>query len=92
MDIGYVWDETKYKKVVSEHNVKFSEVVAAFEDPNGFEATSPTAHEDRWRWIGQTPWGRLLMIIFTDEDFPLHRIITAYDAEGRWVDEYYGRQ
>jgi uncharacterized DUF497 family protein len=43
MDIGYVWNETKYKTVVKEHNVRFYEVVAAF------------------------------------------------DAEGRWRDEYYQR-
>ncbi len=92
MDIGYVWDETKYQTVVKDHNVKFSEVVAAFEDPAGFEAIDPTEHEERWRWIGRTPLGRVLMIVFTDEDSPLCRIITAFDAEGRWIDEYYGRQ
>jgi uncharacterized DUF497 family protein len=51
MDIGYVWDETKYKKVLNEHNVKFSEVVAAFEDPDGFDVPSPVEHENRWRWL-----------------------------------------
>ena len=92
MDIGYVWDETKYKKVLSEHNVQFYEVVAAFADPGGFETPSPVEHEERWRWLGRTPWGRLLMIIFTVEEAPLYRIITAFDAEGKWVEEYYGKQ
>jgi len=31
MDIGFVWDEKKYQTVVKEHNVKFHEVVAAFD-------------------------------------------------------------
>lgn len=91
MDIGFVWDETKYKAVVREHNVKLYEVVAAFDDPIGYEMPGQTEHEDRWLWIGRTPWDRLLMIVYTEQDLPLFRIITAFDAEGRWVDEYYGR-
>jgi uncharacterized DUF497 family protein len=55
MDIGYVWDETKYKAVVKEHNV------------------------------------RLLSVVYTEQDLPLYRIITAFDAEGKWRDEYYQR-
>jgi len=31
MDIGFVWDEAKYKTVVREHNVNFYEAVAAFD-------------------------------------------------------------
>lgn len=92
MDIGYVWDEAKYEKVVSDHNVRFYEVVAAFEDPNGFDEASLAEHESRWFWIGKTPWGRLLLIVFTDQDFPVYRIITAYEASERWVEEYYARQ
>ncbi|MGH9935391.1 MAG: BrnT family toxin [Blastocatellia bacterium] len=92
MDVGYVWDETKYQTVVKEHNVKFYEVVAAFEDPDGFEEASLIEHENRWLWVGKTLWDRLLIIVFTDQDLPLYRIITAYDANERWVEEYYARQ
>lgn len=92
MDIGFVWDEAKYEKVVSEHNVKFYEVVAAFDDPAGFETPSQDRHEDRWIWLGRTPWDRLLVVVYTEQDSPLLRIITAYDAEGRLVNEYYRRR
>jgi len=91
MDIGFVWDETKYKAVVKEHGVSFYEVVAAFDDPAGYEVQGLAEHEDRWLWVGKTPWERLLLIVYTEQDLPLYRIITAYDAEGRWNDEYYGR-
>jgi uncharacterized DUF497 family protein len=37
MDVGFVWDETKYKTVVREHNVNFYEVVAAFDGSAGYE-------------------------------------------------------
>ncbi len=91
MDIGFVWDEKKYQAVVKKHNVHFYEVVAAFDDPKGYEAIDPNGHEDRWLLIGRTPWDRLLYIVYSDLESPLYRIITAFDAEGRWIDEYYKR-
>lgn len=91
MDIGFVWDEAKYKTVAGEHNVSFYEVVAALDDANGDEVPGLTAHEARWLWVGKTPWDRLLIVVYTEQDLPLYRIITAYDAEGRWADEYYDR-
>jgi uncharacterized DUF497 family protein len=92
MDIGFVWDEKKYNQVVAEHNVLFYEVVSAFDDPYGFEELSTVEHEIRWMYIGKTHWDRLLAVIFTEQDLPLYRIITAYDAEGRWIDEYNQRR
>ncbi len=91
MDIGFVWDESKYRTVVSEHNVNFYEVVAAFDDPAGYEVPGLAENEDRWLWVGRTPWDRLLIVVYTEQDLPLYRIITAFDAEGRWIDEYYGK-
>ena len=91
MDIGFVWDQTKYEKVVRDHGVHFYEVVAAFDDPDGFDSQSLIEHEERWVWIGKTLWDRLLVIVYTDEDLPVYRIITAFDAEGRLHDEYYQR-
>lgn len=89
MDIGFVWDEMKYKTVSQRHSVSFYEVVAAFDDPKGLEIPDTVEHEDRWVWIGRTPWDRLLAIVYTEQDLPLYRIITAFDAEGRWIYEYH---
>ena len=91
MDIGFVWDEAKYETVVKKHKVQFYEVVAAFDDPKGYEVPDPAKHEDRWLWVGRTPWDRLLIIVYSEQDLPLYRIITAFDAEGKWIDEYYKR-
>ena len=92
MDIGFVWDETKYQKVLADHGVKFYEVVAAFDDPNAYETPNPVeSHENHCLMIARTPWGRLLAIVFTDQDSPLHRLVTAYDANERLHNEYYGR-
>ena len=40
-------------------------------------------------WIGITPGGRVLSIIFTTEDSQILRLITAFKAEERFVVEYY---
>lgn len=88
MDIGFVWDEEKYRVVVEKHGVRFYEVVSAFDDPNGYEIPDPVGYEDRWVWVGQTANSRVLVVIYSEEDLPLYRIITAFDAEGRWLNEY----
>lgn len=92
MDIGFVWDEDKYREVQEKHNLWFFEVVSAFDDSSGYEVPDPAGHEDRWMWVGRTAQGRLLAVIHSEEDLPLYRLITAFDAEGRWLNEYYERQ
>ena len=88
MDIGFIWDEDKYQDVQRRHHVQFYEVVSAFDDPNGYEIDDPTGHEDRWMRVGITTGGRVLAIIFSEEDLPIYRLITAFDAGRRLRDEY----
>ncbi len=92
MDIGFVWDENKYREVQEKHQVQFYEAVSAFDDPNGFEVPDPAGHEDRWMCIGTAASGRVLVVIYSDEDVPLLRLITAFDAAGSLRDEYYRRR
>ena len=94
MDIGFVWDENKYREVQEKHQVQFYEAVAAFDDPNGFEVSDLSGYEDRSRWIGATAAGRVLVVVYSasQEDLPLYRLITAFDADGSLRDEYYSRQ
>ena len=68
MDFGFVWDESKYRKVVKKHDVRFYEVVAAFDDQDGYEMVDPNGFEDRWLWVGRTPWNRVLIIIYSEEE------------------------
>ena len=91
MDIGFIWDEDKYQEVQEKHRVQFYEAVSAFDDPDGYETADPAGHEDRWIRIGETASGRVLAIVCSEEDLPLYRFITAFDAEGRLLDEYYTR-
>ena len=92
MDIGFIWNKDKYQEVRQKHRVQFYEVVAAFDDLDGYELQSPTGHADRWMWIGATASGRVLTVTYSDEDLPLYRLITAFDTEGSRLDEYYQRK
>ena len=92
MDIGFVWASDKYQEVQRKHNVQFYEVVSAFDDPQGYYGPDPQGNENRWMLVAQTFSGRLLSIICSDENAPLHRLITAYDAERRFIDEYNRRR
>ena len=92
MDIGFIWDENKYQEVQRRHHVQVYEVVSAFDDPSGYEIADPAGHEDRRMWIGITTGGRVLAIVFSEEDLPIYRLITAFDAERRLRDEYYRRR
>ena len=89
MDLGYLWDEDKYQLVQKKHSVQFFEVVSAMDDPHGYEVPDPAGYEDRWMWVGLSVTSRLLTVIYSEESLPVYRLITAYDAEERWVDEYY---
>ncbi|MCY4364288.1 MAG: BrnT family toxin [Gammaproteobacteria bacterium] len=91
MDIGFIWDNDKYREVQRKHRVQFYEVVSAFDDPNGFGHMGLQGHTERWTWIGSTTGMRILAIIYTEEDLPLYRLITAFDAGERLLNDYYRR-
>lgn len=91
MDIGFVWDEDKYEEVRRKHNIQLYEVISIFDDPQRYENPDPQGHEDRWMLVGKTVDGRILSVICSDEDAPLQRLITAFEAGQRYIDEYYKR-
>lgn len=88
MDTGYVWDEFKYARVQKEHDVNFDEVVAVFEDNDALYSPDPQGTPDRQMVVGRTRQARILQAVFTYEDAPLVRIITAFEASKDWKNEY----
>ncbi len=89
MDIGFVWDDEKYQEVQRKHRIQFYEVVSAFDDKNGYDAPDPQRHPDRWMFVGKTVTNRVLVIIYIAEGEEMYRLITAYEAEGEVLNEYY---
>jgi uncharacterized DUF497 family protein len=88
MDVGYVWDEEKYERVKRKHGVDFGEVIDTFEDVQTLYEQDPQGDVERQMAVGQTRGGRVLQVIFTYEDAPLVRVITAFDASKDWRHEY----
>ena len=88
MDIGFLWDERKYSDVARRHGVLLHEVVSAFDDGRGYEVPDPAGHVDRFILVAATATGRVLFIVVSEEALPLYRLITAFDADGSWLDEY----
>ena len=88
MDIGYVWDEQKYDRVSRKHGLRFGEVIDIFEDPRALYEADPQGHLERQMAVGQAHKGQILQVIFSYEDAPLIRIITAFEASEAWRDEY----
>ena len=45
-------------------------------------------------WVGKTVDNRVLIIVLFEEDLPIYRLITAFDAEAYYnrVNAYYDRQ
>lgn len=91
MDTGYVWDEDKYNRTRKKHGIVFGEVVDACENKSAIHTADPGDNLNRRMAVGGTRSGRVLQVIYTDEDAPLIRIITAFDASERWENEYLGR-
>jgi uncharacterized DUF497 family protein len=88
MDIGYVWDEAKYALVQEKHGVPFAEVVDVMESLEAMHDHDPQDNPGRYMAVGETKVGRLLQVIYTDEDWPLYRIVTAFPASKEWEDEF----
>ncbi len=88
MDIGYVWSESKYEAVQKKHGLTFGEVVDVFEDSRTLYEADPQGNPERMMAVGATRQGRVLQVIFTYEDAPLVRIVTAFVASKEWTDEF----
>jgi uncharacterized DUF497 family protein len=59
------------------------------DDPLGFEQPDEASdEEDQWIWVGRSSTGRVLVAVYNEEKLPLYRLITSFEDEGRWLDEY----
>ena len=87
-DAGYLMDEEKLAQVLAKHGVEFIEILEACEDPHCMMAPDPQDHPERYLIVGQTRVGRLLEVICSDEELPIVRLVTAFDADPKWRRDY----
>ncbi len=87
-DEGYIWDSDKLERVRAKHDVEMLEAIEAELDPHSMTLEDPQGNWDRYMIVGQTSSGRILQVICTDEDTPLVRFITAFEAGEHWRRSY----
>ena len=85
----FVWDESKRRKVIKNHNVDFALLLDVFDDPFGIyrEDTKHSDDEIRYAVTGMTAEYGLIFAIFTYTGDDL-RLITARRAE-KWMAKEY---
>jgi uncharacterized DUF497 family protein len=80
----FEWDPEKARANVAKHGVSFEEAMRAFLDPLSVTILDPdhSEGEDRFVLIGQSPAGRLLVVVHTDRGTSI-RLISARRATRR---------
>ena len=85
MSFGFEWDPDKAEANARKHGVTFDEASTVFGDP--FSRTRPdplhSVDEDRWITLGESEQGRLIVVVHTDSDEEVIRIISARPPTGR---------
>jgi len=80
----FEWDPEKARANRAKHGVSFEEAMRAFLDPLSVTILDPdhSESEDRFVLIGQSPLGRLLVVVHTDRGDAI-RLISARRATRR---------
>jgi uncharacterized DUF497 family protein len=81
----FEWDPRKAKANADKHGVPFDEAVTVFLDADALDGPDlqHSAHEARFRRLGQSAEGRVLMVVYTQrrtDDAETIRIISARRA------------
>jgi len=87
--VDFEWDDAKERHNMKSHGVDFSNAALTFEDRHAFfhfDGRHSLA-EDRFRLLGKTPAGQLLMTVFTWRGTRI-RIISSRRAGRREAAEY----
>ena len=86
-DVRFEWDDAKAEHNRRKHGVAFDVASEAFNDPNGFEVADDDPDEERWKLIGMTASG-ILVVISTERGHRI-RIISARRAKRHEQDDYH---
>ncbi len=88
-DNRFEWDDVKAAGNARKHGVTFDTAREAFDDPDGMEESDDDPNEERWKLIGMTTAG-LLVVVHTERGTRT-RIISAREAN-RHEEDRYNRQ
>ncbi len=82
MPYRFEWDRRKAASNIQKHGVSFDEASTVFDDPLAAILDDPlhSALEVRELIVGYSVTGRLLIVIFTERDGEVLRLISAREA------------
>lgn len=86
-DDRFEWDDAKAASNARKHHVTFEQAAEAFDDPFHVEEPEDDPDEHRWRLVGKTSAG-ILLVIHTERD-DRTRIISARRATRHEQASYY---
>jgi len=89
-DLQFTWDPAKAARNLRTHGVSFDEAATVFRDSLARILPDPTHEWDEKRAliIGHSETGRVLLVVFTEREEGLVRIISAREPSGRERREY----
>jgi uncharacterized DUF497 family protein len=89
--MDFEWDPRKAKANEAKHGVDFELAKDVFRDPACLSSLDETSEdEERWRIIGSAG-GKVLLVVFTERNGDVIRIISAREASNREEREYFGQ-
>lgn len=89
--MDFEWDPAKAKTNKAKHGVDFELAKDVFRDPARLSRLDDSSEaEERWRSIGLAG-GKVLLVVFTERDDDVIRIISAREANKREERDYFGQ-
>lgn len=81
----FEWDPKKEESNRTRHGILFSEAIRVFDDPMVLIASDPkhSIREKRCWLIGETDLGKTIVVVFTEREGGVTRIISARPASRR---------
>jgi hypothetical protein len=88
--MNFEWHPPKAERNLAYHGVSFEEAATVFDDDKQLHRRDDLHSFDEQRYIclGMSEQNRLLMVVYTEKQEGLIRIISAREATAREEDEY----
>lgn len=89
--ICFYWNDNKYKLVYDGRNIEFDEVISIFDDALHYSMVDERFDYDELRMIsiGMSNKGRLLTVVWFENDEDSITIITAFKPTAQQIKEYH---
>ena len=88
---GFEWSAIKAAINLRKHHVAFEDAIEVFDDDRSIIEDDPDPDEERYRIIGMTRRGVVLVVVYTERDDETTRILSARKAKGHEIRRAHGQ-